>query len=131
MGNIQVPIRAWEDDKSASHPELSCIDLAKPRSRQGFHASASTPSVIEDNYIKEYLYAIKDKKSKAREKASEYNQYFLLKQPRKQPNFGGHRTRERYFAFENVDLQGRVISWTEIISVQSVYDVSISEPVFV
>ncbi len=41
------------------------------------------------------------------------------------------RTRERYFAFENVDLSGRVISWTEIISVHSCYDVSISEPVFV
>ena len=88
--------------------------------------------MIEDSYIKEYLYAIKEKRSKAREKASEFPS-LLLKQPQNsqcRSRRRGH-TREKYYAFENVDLKGRVISWTEIISVQSVYDVSISEPVFV
>lgn len=125
---LQIPIRAWED-KSASQPELSVIDLAKPRSRHGFHAR-STPSVIEDNYIKEYLYAIKplppSSKQPQRSTASE------CKAARKQPlkSLLPYQ-REKYYAFENVDLQGRVISWTEVISIHSVYDISISEPVFV
>lgn len=127
-----VPIQTWEETKSVSDIVKS---LEKPGSRYGFHAS--TPSLthaIEDSilddkvehnkFLKDYLDALKDRRDKAREKASELSFKVPLKQPL-------HCPRTKYFAFENVDLNGKVISWTEIISVHSVYDVSISEPVFV
>ena len=141
-----VPIRTWEESRHSPTP----LDvLKKPGSRQGFHAS--TPSIVQAldssifdenhqhrerfvkqqssydrRYIQDYLGALKDQRDQAREKASE----FKIKNIKKQ-SWHPFRTKERYFAFENVDLTGKVISWTEIVSVSSSYDVSISEPVFV
>lgn len=129
-GRLQIPIQAWED-KCASQPELSVVSLAKPRSRQGFHLARSTPSVMEDSYFKEYLSSSHLKPTTHQPPTSRMPitasecKASVLKQPKK------NYQREKYYAFENVDLHGRVLSWTEIISIHSVYDISISEPVFV
>ena len=41
-------------------------------------------------------------------------------------------TRETYYAFENIDWSGQVLSWTEIVTIQSVHDcISISGAIYV
>jgi hypothetical protein len=153
-------IKAWDEIQRAQptvlHENTTAEDfgdmLQKPRSRQGFHSSTPTlmqpmgrslqrgVSLVSDevqnqsktfdpSQVKDYLDALKERRETARQRASE-SQY--VKQHTRPPyrRSEGH-WKERYFAFENVDLYGRVTSWTEVISVHSVYDVSVSDPVFV
>lgn len=148
----QQPSRSeWPTEKSFEE------FLKQPGSRQGFHASTPALTAAMDQnlnketslstaelqressqfsstYIKDYLDALREKRDKARQQqrtSSECKKSTTtVKQP-SNPLQQKSKIKERYYAFENIDLTGRVISWTEIISVHSFYDVSISEPVFV
>ena len=93
---------------------------------------------------------INSSSSKARQRSSEWFTYHdhhhLNKQPLSwqppldhdslrhcHPHSQQKFTRETYYAFENLDCSGQVLSWTEIVTIQSVHDCSfsISEAIYV
>ena len=98
--------------------------------------NAEDPDGVMDNHRRD---------SQARQRSSEWFTYHPLNKPLPwQPPLDhdslrhchtpSHQkyTRETYYAFENLDWSGQVLSWTEIVTIQSVHDcISNSEAIYV
>ena len=144
-----IQIQTWEQKTNKSASNSYEEELTIPGSRKGFYAS--TPILNQDcenslkriksdenllvdeenQYINDYFDNLQDNRDVVSQRSSELFSS-KIKQPMPLPYLQNHNhIKEKYFAFENIDLTGQVLSWTEIVSVQSVYDVRISEPIYV
>ena len=128
---------------SLNHAAIASSPLRSSMSEENLQDSGSCrrrnaedPDGVMDNHRRD---------SQARQRSSEWFTYHPLNKPLPwQPPLDhdylrhchtpSHQkyTRETYYAFENLDWSGQVLSWTEIVTIQSVHDcMNISEAIYV